>query len=318
MKILISGGSGFIGTNLVQFYFDQGFDILNIDFNTPQNYRHIHFWKNVDITDYKKLEKEIVNFDPDYIIHLAARTDLDGKTLEAYGANTVGVENMIATANLCPNLKRMIITSSMLVCKLGYKPNSEEDYMPNTVYGQSKVQTEIITKNSNIKCEWSIIRPTSIWGPWFRAPYRNFFDMVINKRYFHIGNTDCTKTYGYVDNVVYQINSIIKAPSEKIQGKVFYLGDYEPTNIRTWADEIGFEVGIKIKTIPYPLIKMAALGGDILKQAGIHFPMTSFRLKNMTNDNVLDLSNTKELAPNLPFTRKEGIKKTLEWLKLNP
>src|SRR5659263_642945 len=106
--------------------------------------------------------------------------------------------------------------------------------------------------------------------------------MVVNKKYFHIGNKSCTKTYGYIENLVYQIDSILNAPVEKIQGYVFYLGDYEPTNIHNWADEIGSELGIKIRTIPYPLLKIAAFGGDVLKALGVNFPMTSFRLKNMT------------------------------------
>ena len=139
--------------------------------------------------------------------------------------------------------------------------------------------------------------------------------MVINKRYFHIGKKSCTKTYGYIENLVYQIDSILYAPTEKIQGNVFYLGDYEPTNINNWANEIASEIGITIKTIPFPLIKLAAIGGDFLKLFGINFPMTSFRLKNMTTNNVINLSNTMEIASHLPFTRIEGIRKTLNWLK---
>ena len=41
--------------------------------------------------------------------------------------------------------------------------------------------------------------------------------------------------------------------------------------------------------------------------------MTSFRLKNMTTDNIIDLS---ELAPNPPYSRIEGVRKTLDWLRL--
>lgn len=44
--------------------------------------------------------------------------------------------------------------------------------------------------------------------------------------------------------------------------------------------------------------------------------MTSFRLKNMTTDNIIDLSDTYELAPNPPYSRIEGVRKTLDWLRL--
>lgn len=318
IKIVITGASGFIGDNILQYYLGNNAEVLNIDIKSPSNNLLNKNWQQVDITNFNTVKKSLQNFNPDYIIHLAARTDLDGKTLNDYVANTVGTQNVIKACDTLSQLKRVIFTSSMLVCKPGYIPNHQRDYAPSTVYGESKVQMENIIRQENPKFEWAIVRPTSIWGPGFSIPYRNFFEMVINKRYFHIGHTACTKTYGYIGNVVHQVDSILNAPVEKIQGEVFYLGDYAPTNIRTWADEIGTELGVKIKKIPYPLIKLAALGGDVLNKVGVNFPMTSFRLKNMTTDNVLDLSNTKELAPNLPFTRKEGIKKTLEWLKQNP
>ncbi|WP_297645577.1 NAD(P)-dependent oxidoreductase, partial [uncultured Bacteroides sp.] len=268
----------------------------------------------VDILDYEKLRNEITSFSPDYIIHLAARTDLDGRTLEDYNANIVGVENLMKVALELPHLKKILITSSMLVCHTGYYPKNQFDYAPSTLYGESKVKTEEIVWANKPQCDWAIIRPTSIWGPWFGVPYRNFFDMVRAHRYFHIGHRGCTKTYGYVGNAVYQIEQILFNETRDENQKVFYIGDNPPTNIEEWANEIAGELGYKIMRMPWWLLKLAAWGGDVLKWIGIPFPMTSFRLKNMTTDNIMDLSATYKIAPNPPFSRKEGIKKTLEWL----
>lgn len=314
-KILVTGSSGFIGSNVLQYYLEKGNDVLNVDFNAPQNKIHSPYWKNVDITNYKKLESVVLEYNPDFIIHLAARTDLKGNKIEDYDANTVGVKNIIKIANLCINLKRIIITSSMLVCKLGYVPENDKDYMPDTIYGESKMQTELITRSTPPNCEWAIIRPTSIWGPWFKEPYRNFFDMIMAHNYFHIGNKSCTKTYGYIGNAIYQINEILFTAKENIQGKVFYIGDYEPYNIETWGNEIANELNTKIRKVPFFIIRIAAIVGDLFKALKISFPMTSFRLKNMTTDNIIDLSNTKEIADDLPFSRIEGIKNTLSWLE---
>jgi len=316
-KILFTGGSGFIGTNLLDFYLSEGNELLNIDFNKPKRKSHLDYWRNVDITNYNELYNVIKDFNPDIVFHLAARTDLNGKNLTDYDTNSIGTQNLIKILNQTSSVKRVIFTSSMLVCKPGYIPNHQSDYAPSTIYGESKVLMEQIIRESSHNYEWAIVRPTSIWGPWFGIPYRTFFDMVVNKKYFHIGSKSCTKTYGFIENLVYQIDSILNASVEKVKGNVFYLGDYEPTNIHNWAEEIGSELGIKIITIPYPLLKIAAFGGDVLKTLGVNFPLTSFRLKNMTTNNVLDLSNTKEIAPNLPFTRAEGIRKTLNWLKSN-
>jgi hypothetical protein len=60
--------------------------------------------------------------------------------------------------------------------------------------------------------------------------------------------------------------------------------------------------------MPYLVIKIAALFGDFLKSVGLPFPMNSFRLHNMTTDNIIDLKNTYDIAADLPYTRKEGLK----------
>lgn len=315
VKILITGGCGFIGTNLIKYLLTQNcFELLNIDVNQSNINEIQSLTKICDIRDFDKLNKIITEFNPDYIVHLAARTDLDGKTLKDYSSNTIGVKNIIKAAKKLPSLKRILITSSMLVCRAGYHPKSNDDYCPTTLYGESKVETEKITRSSDLQCSWALLRPTSIWGPWFKVPYRNFFDMVRAGRYFHIGNKSCTKTYGYVGNAVYQIQNILF--NDESKGQVYYLGD-EPTNIEEWANEIASEEGHKVVKMPYFLIKMAAYAGDALKKIGISFPMTSFRLKNMTTNNVIELTNTNKIAPNRPYSRLEGIKKTIEWLKYN-
>jgi GlcNAc-P-P-Und epimerase len=314
-KILITGSSGFIGSNLLQFYVDKGFVVANIDKSQPRMEGYIGNWRKINILDYDNFESEVLTFKPDAVIHLAARTDLNGKNLEDYDSNTTGTRNLIRILDKTPSVKRVIFTSSMLVCRPGYIPENITDYAPSTYYGESKVLMEKIIRESPHNFEWTIVRPTSIWGPWFGEPYRNFFEMIIGKKYFHFSGKSCTKTYGYVENIIYQIDAILNASTEIIQGNVFYLGDYEPTNIRDWSNEIASDLGISIKTIPYSLIKLAALGGDILKLLRISFPMTSFRLKNMTTNNVVNLTNTKEIAPNLPFSRADGIKKTLNWLE---
>lgn len=315
-KILITGGSGFIGTNLINHLLHENkYSILSIDIQYPKINAHKQIWKKVDICDAPSLKKTILEFQPDFIIHLAARTDLHGKELKDYDANISGVANLLDALKEVTNLKRVIFASSMYVCEPGYMPKSFEDYAPHTIYGESKVETEKIIKNKDPQYTWSIIRPTSIWGPWFGEPYDKFFRIVLNHMYFHMGKRACKKTYGYIDNAIYQIMSILNAPKENIMKKVFYIGDYEPYDITEWANEIAKCVNIKIPNIPYFIFKLAGWFGDLLKMIGIAFPMTSFRLKNMTTNNVHNLDPIKCIAPNLPSSRQEGNIKTIDWIK---
>lgn len=316
IKILLTGSSGFIGTNIT-LAFKKRYNILCIDQKPPKNKLLNECWVKVDITDFNALESVVLKFNPNYIIHLAARTDLDGIFLDDYSANILGVENIMKILPSLTNLKKIIVTSSMLVCRTGYYPKNQFDYSPSTLYGESKVKTEEIVWNNKPHCDWAIIRPTSIWGPWFGVPYCNFFDMVVRHRYFHIGKKGCTKTYGYVGNAVYQIEQILFNDTQDENRKIFYIGDNPPTNIEEWANEIANELGYKIKRMPWYLLRLIAWGGDLLKLVGVSFPMTSFRLKNMTTNNIIDLTVTYDIAPNPPYSRIEGIRKTLEWIRLN-
>ena len=54
MRILITGGSGFIGTNVVDYYLSQGFDVLSVDKNKPKKIQHLKCYKEVNIEDIKQ------------------------------------------------------------------------------------------------------------------------------------------------------------------------------------------------------------------------------------------------------------------------
>lgn len=314
-RILLTGASGFIGTNLLESFLSKGYIVCNIDIANPKIPERKSLWKQVDIRDYDAFEKAVIDFAPDYLIHLAARTDLDGKTLEDYDTNIIGVENLMKIVQKLPNLKKVIVASSKFVTRNGYKIKNQHDYCPHTKYGESKVETEIRVWGNAFDCDWCIIRPTSIWGPWFGVPYRNFFDIVMKHMYFHIGKIKCHKTYGYIGNSIYQIEQLLFTETPDENNKVFYIGDDPAYEINDWADEIARELGFKVPTMPVWLVKCLAKFGDFLGLLKIHFPMQSFRFGNMTNDGVNDMTNTYEIAPKTPYTRLEGTKITLEWMR---
>ena len=126
-KIVITGGSGFIGTNACHYFSSAGHDVLNIDINHPRDSKSKSKFSQVDICCYEKLNKVLKDFQPEYVIHLAARTDLNGKSVSEYSANIDGVENLVNISNSITSLRRVIFASSRLVCKIGYQPKSYND-----------------------------------------------------------------------------------------------------------------------------------------------------------------------------------------------
>jgi nucleoside-diphosphate-sugar epimerase len=317
-RILITGGSGFVGTNLVQHCRDRGDRVLNLDPLPPRNSRHGEHWRKADLLDAGSLAEAIRDFRPRFLYHLAARTDLEEKErLSGYAANTDGVATLLDAIGRCGTVERAIFASSQLVCRIGYTPRNESDYAPNTLYGESKVLGEkIVRERDGAGVEWCIVRPTTAWGPWCNPPQRKFLELIRKGRYFHVGNGKLRKSYGYVGNLCHQLVALMEADKSRILRKTFYLADYEPISLRDWADAFQRELGApKIRTCPLPLAKSAAVLGDVIQGMGVKdFPFTSFRLGNILAEYVFDLSATREIVPGLPCSMEEGVKETVRWL----
>ncbi|WP_442776730.1 NAD-dependent epimerase/dehydratase family protein [Sphaerotilus montanus] len=314
-RILITGGSGFIGTNLIEHLGNKtGLALASFDLVQPKLLSQRHFWQAIDVRDGIGLVNSIKAFRPDAVIHLAARTDLDGRHLDDYSSNTDGVARLLDALDVTGFSGPAIFTSSMYVCQPGYRPLSDTDYQPHTIYGESKVIGEQMVRKADPSYPWIITRPTSIWGPWFGIPYVDFFNVVLSKRYLHISGCNTRKTYGYIGNTVAQMLAILQHADE-MRGKTLYLGDWPPYVIREWADEIAANVPYRIPHVPKFVFKSLALIGDVAKRLNIKFPMNSFRLENLTTDNVHDLAIVKSILPVLPYSRMEANCETLKWMR---
>ena len=315
-KILITGSSGFIGTNLVSHLRSDDNELCLIDINKPKVSTMNSLIHQIDIRDYNKLLKAFKEFSPQILIHLAARTDLEEKLdIKGYDVNIQGVENVIRAAENCGSLKRAIYTSSQLVCKIGYSPETFDEYYPDTLYGESKVLTEKIVRKNDGSCStWCIIRPTSIWGPWMWH-FIDFLNLVRKGRYFHIGDAKYRKSFGYIGNFCAQVKGLIDAKPELVHRKTFYLADYEKYFLREWSVAFQEEFGAKpIRTMPLWLAYCFAGLGDKVQALGIRkFPLNSFRLNNILTEYLFDLSPIQSIVPQLPYSIRDGVHLTSNW-----
>ena len=318
-RVLVTGGSGFIGTNLVEHFVAKGTQVINLDVVPPRNPEHNYCWKQVDLLDGEMLAKTIHDFQPNFILHMGARTDLDGKSVADYLANTDGVRNLIDAIEGVSSLQRIIFASSRLVCRIGYQPTSDQDYCPTTPYGESKVLGEQIVRDAahRIPCPWVIVRPTSIWGPWFDVPYKTFFLSIAKGRYVHPGHAEILKSFGFVGNTVYELQRLLEAEAESVNEKIMYLADYPPIDVAKMANSIQHELGVTpIRTMSVAVLRGAAWLGDVLKLFGWrHPPLTSFRLNNLLTPMVHDLEPLREIVGELPCSMKEGVRITSGWMK---
>lgn len=318
MKIFLTGGSGFIGTNLVTELVHRGHDVLNYDLSGPRCEDHVAYWQKGDLLDADGLRVAMTEFSPEVVFHLAARADCDeNTTVEAgYRANTDGSANFLAAVKAIPSVKRAVIVSSQYVAGPSRLPQSDEDYFPHTVYGQSKVITEQWTRAADLPCCWTLIRPTNVWGPWHPRYPREFWRIAAKGLYFHPGGAPVRRCYAYVGNVVWQMLRVLDLPVEQVNGQTFYVGD-EVDDIYGWAS--GFcqvLCGRPAPKIPRPLLRAIALGGDAISTVtGKPFYLTSSRYRSMTSDYPTPMEKTFSVLGRGPFSLEEGIDQTVNWLR---
>lgn len=317
MRLLITGGSGFIGTNFVEYYRDKDCALTNLDLQAPLKPSHISLWKKCDIMNADELYAAFEEFQPTHVLHMAARTDCDESVSveEGYAVNTIGTENVLKAIKRTPSIERVIIVSTQYVAGPSRLPLHDEDYFPHTVYGQSKVVTEQLTRRADLDCVWTLVRPTNIWGPWHLRYRREAWRVIDKGMYMHPGGRAVTRTYGYVGNIVWQLDQILKSPKESVNGQVLYLGD-RPDDIYKWVNEFSLALtGKAARRVPRLALVPIGWIGDVFAKFGKTFPLTSSRLNNMVSDYPALTDKTLEAFGDPPYSLRGGVEETVEWLK---
>lgn len=295
----------------------RGHTVFGLDTGVPPSISTIEH-RVCDLLDARSVQRTIDEIRPDAIAHLAAVTHIHGTSLAEYAPNVAGVENLSTAIARNGNVQRTVCTSTQLVSRVGHLPRSDDAYDPVTVYGESKVRTERIWRSSDGGgTTWCLVRPTTIWGPGMNPHYLRFFRLIRSGRYVHVGRDAVRKTYGFVGNTIYQYARLLEAPAASIQRRTFYLGDYEPLDLRGWAEAFREELGApRIRTVPMAVARIGARVGDVVNGLGLtRFPFNSFRLGNVLTPSVIDLSATEAVCGPLPYTLDDGIAQTSAWLR---
>lgn len=316
MRVLITGGSGFIGTNLVDSLLADGVLVWNIDKAVPPLSDHHRNWCQDDILETWSLRAAFRTFEPTHVIHLAARGDLGGgRSLAAYVDTTEGTRNVVEAIRETPSIQRAIFASCMHVCRLGYQPTRDDDYAPAGGYGRSKVLAEQIVRGAQLRCAWTLVRPTTIWGPWHTGLRDGFFSRLRHGAYSHPDGGAVRSSYGYVGNTVHQVRRLLEAPPSQVDHRTMYLSD-SPIELRQWAS--AFSRRLLKRDVPggsRGWMGLKALAGDVAEMAGLKPPLTTSGLQAMTTENVVDTRPIAAIAGPGPYSVEQGIEQTVAWLE---
>ena len=327
-KILITGSSGFIGFHLSKKYLNRGFKVHGFDsmnnyydvslkksrLKILNKYKNFSFSKS-DLENQKNLNKIILKFKPDIIIHLAAQAGVrySIENPDVYlNSNIIGTFNIIKIAHKL-KVKHLIIGSSSSVYGANKKfPFQETDKTDNQVsfYAATKKSTEALAHaySSLWKLPITMLRFFTVYGPWGRPDmaYFKFTENIFNGKKIDIYNKGkMYRDYTYIDDIVdgiYKLTyKIPKLNSKKIKNdslspvapfRILNIGNTKKILLLDFINTLEKELRIKIKRNYLPMQK-----GDV-------------------HSTLSDSSLLKKITGYNPKTSyKTGIKKFLNWYK---
>lgn len=306
MKILVTGGAGFIGSYLVEKLIDLSHDVgiydnyLNFT-NNPKYYQYALVARNkmfknkphkiykADIRERNKLKRAIADFRPEVVVHLAglpmARVPKNHAKLMV-PINLIGTINVLDAFEQSSDTKKIIFASSSMSSGHFLEDLQKENSLlnPRNAYGSTKAAAEYFVKLS--KKEWVIVRPICVYG-----------------------FTDCSNrvTQLLLDAAITKQKAWI-VDGEKLD--LTYIDDVVEGLIRCILDQKAVGQTINISAGKAVTVKYFA---ELVKA---YFPNFKYENKQPMSSQVnrggLDISRAKRLLGYHPnYNIKKGLEKTL-------
>lgn len=299
-KILITGGTGFIGYHLAKKCLKLNWKVTSLSSNNPKKVRKLKKVKYLiaDISSKKKLKNKIkINFD--YVVNLAGYVDHSRK-LKTIKSHYNGCKN-ISSLFINSKIKKFIqIGSSIENGKINSPQleNNTPDRKILSAYGEAKLLSSNFLLDLNKKYNFpvTILRLYLIYGP-YQDPNRvipiTILNSIFNKK-FDCSDGRQSRDFLYIDDLVDGIIKIL-IKKDNLSGEIINLGSGKPT---------------KIKKIIKNIVNLVGSGKPI-------FGKVRFR-KDEINKLYPNLNKAKKLINWAPKTDLNlGLKKTIFFYKRN-
>ena len=316
-KILVTGGTGFLGAALTRRLVELEYDVVVLDNNARGNLSRIaDLEDNIDfiqgdVTSYEDVAKAMDGIDT--IFHLAYINGTDNFYNFPELILEVGVKGALATLDVAMELgvKNYIVTSSSEVYQQPtHFPTTEEERIiipdiknPRFSYSGGKIITELLTIHYAAKSNMRtvICRPHNFYGPdmgyghvipqFFKRVKELSNNFTTKKIDFPIqGSGNETRAFCFIDDAV---DGLIIAAKYGSKGEIYH---------------IGVDDEISIKELGFALAK--SLGIEIMIQEGE-------LLQGSTDRRRPDITKLSQLGYKPEVSLEEGLKKTLDWYKSN-
>ena len=325
-KILITGGSGFIGSFIVEEALNRNMETwVAVRSSSSRKFlqdTRIRFIE-LDFSSEENLRKQLAGHKFDYVVHAAGVTKCLDKN-DFFRMNTNGTANLVNVLSEPDRIpRRMVFLSSLSIFgaireQQPYKDIEPTDQpKPNTAYGESKLKAERIVKESGIPSV--ILRPTGVYGP----REKDYFLMAKSIKGhvdFAVGYKRQDITFVYVKDVV---QAVFLALDRGKPGSAYFLTDGEVYQSATFSKLIHEALGrpwwIRI-TAPVWLLRFITFFCDAIahitgKISALNNDKYHILKQRNWRCNIRPAINELGFAPE--YNLKKGVRETIEWYKAN-
>lgn len=325
MKILITGGSGFIGSYFHRDLSASGHELVTIDLidPTPGSHASQSAFIKGDIRDPKALDHAMEGVD--LVINLAAAHHDFGIAHDTYYSVNEHGSQMVCDAMDRAGIKEVIFYSTVAVYGDAPTPHEETSpTAPNSPYGGSKLKGEAVfnrwvDQGDNRRA--LIIRPTVTFGVNNFANMYSLIKQINSGKYFRFGPGTNIKSLSYVENIVHATQFLKGMLDEKPNREI---ANFEIFNYIDKPDLTSTEISNVVSAclgkkpapaMPYALGMLLGLPFDVvIKLTGKNLPISTSRVKKMFKsetkfeaDKLLGVG----YQPKVPL--KEGIDRMVKW-----
>ncbi len=321
MKAFVTGGTGFIGSHLVDFLIDSDrYGELRCLIRNREKWLDGKSFQRIygDLHDMDALRKGIEGVD--VVFHLAGLVKAKSRREFELG-NVEATENLVRVAQNKGIPKIIILSSLAAAGPSNSTPKKEEDPMePVSMYGQSKKQMEErVHEIADTQTDITIIRPAAVYGPRDEDVY-SLFKMASKGLFPIIGDGEKPKiSLVYVGDVIQSIDLAVQngqpgLSSYFIANKDVYTWNHIRSVMSGVLEKKNFPVYLK----PHWVKKLAGIIEKAASLVQIH-PIIN---RDKANELVLEWTCStdkaqKELNFNPAVTLEEGFTETVQWYKLH-
>ena len=263
-KILVTGASGFLGSEVIRLLKKNNLDFVGVSRNPS-----CESYVPCDLSDPKNIIKLLEKTQPNFVINLAAKVDFNEKNMNVFFPVNVLLPAILG--NYCRQNRSFLIHSSgIIVHGFSHKHyNMNTELLPDTSYGISKLNADNIIESSG--CEAAILRLGGIYG--MNGPlHLGMNKAIVNAKKSKVpvitGSGNVKRNYIFVNDAA---KAILKCLEERITG-TYYLGG-ETKTIKSMLNDI-CEVFIPGKK---PKYNKGGVGSDQIIENSKYFKITPFR-----------------------------------------